>query len=544
MPVTQSTEEPCLRLSFRHVAERKAYVHLSGEARIRLCHKAGAPWAERAPDARLSKFQQETLRRRERHLIVHGGSRLGKSVLGGCFGVIEFMLPSSFTAFVAGRYEHVNDEFKYLAKGLKTLFGDQKHAFTRFVHRAQTNYYAFDVESIWGARAVGYSVDVDEGEVLLGKEFSRVICGEGSRINPEVGETRIKRAIDGRLMNNPLGQETGYLTIFTTPSGYDGLSSFEWDRVDKRTKGKLEKAHYGRAPFAESYWLLEASVLNNPAYDRKVYEARKREAEESGDTAAFDEQYRGLRTYATGRVYREFKDSRARVPLPDPDLIRTMRLGVGIDTGACFGAVLVGLDRSRNLWWLGDVYTEKRHVRDSCADTRRMIETILGPVFDTADYSVLCDAIDIWVIDPASQSKLEVSEYLGDVPFQHPARGKGKFELLPTIDAIREVMHEDRFFLVDTCTSTWDQIRKYTWKRTRTGDKNKLLVVREPNKGNDHCLDAGRLVSVPMMELGPREEPAVVVPWNQAHQESMRASVWGPLNKMLRDARERGPMSC
>lgn len=524
--------------------ERRAYIRLSGDARVKLAERAGAPWAERDPDAKLSEFQKDVLHRNERHLIVHGGSRLGKSVLGGAFGVCEFMLPGSSLAFVAGRYEHVNDEFKHFASGLKRLFGKHQHAFTRFVHKAYGNYYAFDVCGIWGARAVGYAVDQDEGEVLLGKEFSRVICGEGSRIAPEIGDTRIKRALDGRLMNNKLGEESGYLTIFTTPSGFEGLSSYEWDRIEQKTKGDLSAVHYGRVPFPETYWLMEADVLANPAYDRAVYEARKKEAEATGDTAAFDEQYRGLRTYASGRVYREFMESRQRVDMPDAAHIRTMRLGIGIDTGACFGAVLAGLDRDNFLWWLGEVYTEKRHVRESCSDVRRMIESVLGPVFDTANYAQLQEAIDLWVIDPASQQKLEVGEYLGDAPLQHPSFGYGRFELLPTIDRLRQTMNDDQFRLVRDMSTAYDQLRKYVWKRVKTGEKQKLLVVREPVKANDHLLDAGRLVSVPLMELGPLEEPPVLPSFEDAYREASRQAVWNPLRKILRDADECGGIAC
>lgn len=533
-----------LTLTFQDVISRRAYLRVGGEAKIKLLQMAGAPWADRDPQADLSSFQMEVLRRRERHLIVHGGSRLGKSVLGAGLGICELMLPRSFTAFVAARYEHVNDEWKHFATGLKRLFGQQPFAFITWVHKYKQNYYAFEVETVWGSRAVGYAVDVDQAEVLLGKEFSRVIVGEGSRVNPEVGDTRIKRALDGRLMNNALREESGYLTMFTTPDGFQGLSSYEWDRIEKQTKGDFSKVHYGEVPFPETYWLREADVRENPAYDLDVYAARQAEAIASGDTSAFDEQYRGLRTYASGRVFREFLEVKHRVPMPSVDLIRTMRLGVGVDTGACFGAVLAGVDRERRLWWLGEVYREKKHIRDCCAAVREMLVSVLGPVYDSADFDALSEAIDIWVVDPASQQKAELSEYLGDAALEHPSRGQGRFELLPTVDRLREVMQEDRFLLVDDLVDTHDQIKKWVWKRHKTGERQKLLIVREPIKGNDHLLDAGRFVSIPLMELGPQEEPPVVASFNQSYGEAMRQSVWAPLRKILDDAEERGGVRC
>lgn len=542
--MSSSSPAKTLTLSLQDVISRRAYLRVGGEAKIKLLQKAGAPWADRDPLADLSEFQKEVLKRRERHLIVHGGSRLGKSVLGGGLGICELMLPHTFTAFIAGRYEHVNDEWKHFAAGLKRLFGEQPFAFTTWVHKHKQNYYAFEVETVWGSRAVGYAVDVDSGEVLLGKEFSRVIVGEGSRVNPEVGETRIKRALDGRLMNNKLREESGYLTMFTTPDGYEGLSSHEWDRIETKTKGDLSAVHYGRVPFAETYWLREASVLENPAYDTTVFDARKREAEAAGDTAAFEEQYLGLRTYASGRVFREFMETKHRVNMPPPELIRRMRLGIGIDTGACFGAILAGLDKERKLWWLGEVYLEKRHIRDCCADVRTMVVDVLGPVYDSADFNELAPAIDIWVADPASQVKVELSEYLGDIAIEHPARGQGKFEQLPTIDQLREMMHDNKFHLVHDLAKTHEQIKKWVWKRTKTGERQKLLVVREPVKGNDHCLDAGRFVSIPLMELGPQDEPPVIVSFSQSYSDALRQSAWSPLRKIMEEAEEAGGIMC
>lgn len=536
------TEAKQLKVSLRDVINQRAYIRFSPDAKIALCHKAGAPWAEKNPNAQLSDLQKQVLSRRERHKIIHGASRLGKSVLGGCEGIIDMMLPFQKVAYVAARYDHVAAEWQYLYKGLKNLFGDRAQAFQRIVYKHQANYHEYDVHTIWGSRARGYSVEVDEGEVLLGQEFTRVICGEGSRIPVAVGDKRIKRAIDGALMNNEtLRKETGYLSIYTTPSGYDGLSSSEWDKIEKQTRGKLERLHYGRVAFAESYWVREADALENPAYDRAVYEARKREM----DPAAFDEQYRGLRVHTTGRVYREFREGLHVVSMPDKDHIKTMRFGIGIDTGSCFGAVLKGVDAERVLWTLGEVYTEKSHIRESCLEVRHMIEAVLGSVFDTTEYARLADLIDIWVIDPASQHKTEVSEYLGDICLELPGRNMGRFELLPTIDQMRQLMEQGRNMVADSCENWIDQAKKWTWKRTKTGNSaGGMIAIREPIKAFDHVLDADRFVTIPLEELGPRTEPLPSVSLKDAVKQEQRERIFGPLRDMLQRGEDQGGTWC
>lgn len=530
-----------LRVSLQDVFEKRAYIHLSPEAKIKLCELAGAPFAEKNPGAKLSDLQREVLSRQERLKIVNGGSGLGKSTLGGCEGLCALILPFRSVAYVAARYEHVAKEFQYVIKGFRKLFADQQHAFTRFVFKNQAAYHEYHVETIWGSLSRGYTVDVNEGEVLLGSEFTDVILGEGSHIPQEITDRRIKRAIDRALTNNALGQELGYLSVYTTPKEFEGTSSHEWDVVDKAGRGDLTVFNYGKVPFQQTVWLREADVLENPAYDRETYYARQR----TMDADAFAEQYQGKRRHASGRVYKAFNESRDRVPMPGPTKIAGMRLGLAVDTGAFFGCVLAGLDRDRHLWCLGNVKTEKVHLRESCRQVRHMLERVLGPVFDSADFNELMDRLDLWTIDPASQQKLEVSEYLNDAPFVLPSREKGKFELLATIDQVVETMVEGRFKIVDECGELLEELRKYTWKRTKTGDKNKLLVIREPVKANDHCLDAMRFIAIPLLEDGPKtgpiEESANI--YDHFNRE-LRESITKPLTNIMERAAEKDGLWC
>lgn len=128
-----------LRVSPSDIVEQRAFIRVSPEAKVKLCHLAGAPWWDKDENAKLSKLQVEVLGRPEREKIVHGGSRLGKSVLGGCEGIIEAMLPHSKTAIVAARYDHVAHEFQYVHQGMRKLFEGVPQAFVRLVFRSTQN---------------------------------------------------------------------------------------------------------------------------------------------------------------------------------------------------------------------------------------------------------------------------------------------------------------------------------------------------------------------------------------------------------------------
>lgn len=529
-----------LRVSPRDLLDRRAFVRLSPEAKIALCHKAGAPWSDKDPDAKLHDLQKEVLGRPEREKIVHGASRLGKSVLGGCETLCDAILPFTKTAIVAARYDHVSHEYQYVYAGMRNLFRDTPQAFKRLIYRHSQNYHDYECSTIWGAEVRGYSTDSDEGAALLGQAFTRVVLGEGSHISSDILDKKIMRAIDGALMQRSDGstRETGYLSIYTTPKGYEGCSAAEWDRVQKQTGRKPEKLHYGNVPFPESVWVREANILENPAYDRNVFEARKR----SLSKHAFEEQYLGKMTFRTGRIYAEYDEDRHMRPMPPPEMIKEMRLGVGIDTGSYFGAVLVGISKDNMKWVLGEVYTQQVPISESMEQVREMIIEILSPIHGTREFDLLKERVEMWLVDPASQHKMEIIEAL-DIALGTPSRDQGKFELIPTIDQVRDLFKHDEIIVVDGCDWTTDQIKKYVWKQVKAAGGTgaaKAPVVTEPKKGYDHLLDALRFIIIPLNQLGPLEEIPPPVTLQEAWEAHRKNRIFGPLKDAMRRGERQG----
>jgi hypothetical protein len=524
-------------VSFKDVVEGRAFIRLPFVSKLILCHWAGAPWADKDPDAHLHGLQTEVMAHREREQIVHGASRLGKSVLGGCKGVVAAHIPKRKGAVVAANYMHVGHEWQYLYKGVRRLWRDHPQAIKRLTFKNQHNYYDFDCEMVWDTRLIGISTENEEGAALLGREITDVILGEGSHISKNIFETKLLRAADGALMG--LGDfdsmlEIGNISIFTTPKETQGCSASEWERVMKQTRRKPELLHVGRVPWAQSVWIREASILENPAYDRRVFNVRKNTL----TARAFEEQYLGKMGNASGRVYSAMEDTRHVVPRPPPDLIRGMKLGVGFDTGAFTAISLCGLTKQRKRWVLGEVQTEKQTLSYSVARMKEMLVEVLRPVFLTDDADEIIKYIDVWAIDPASQHKLDLMEQLGDeIGLEHPNARDQRF-LLESTNKLNTWFEEDGLFIAEECELTVDQYRKWLWKVVKQKGLE-ATFVKEPAKGNDHLCDASRFILLCLENHGPHVTPPRPVTFKEAWERAQRDAVHGPLQRMLADARER-----
>lgn len=558
---TSSSESPphpaaspgSITVSFADVWAGRAYIRIPPIGRVLLAHWAGAPWWDKDSDAFLHGQQTEALMRKEREKIVHGGSRLGKSVLGGgCDALATMLIPRARLGIVSDKYEHVGDEWQYLDRGLRTLFPDG-HAFVRLAFRNSQNYHDFEAHTIWGALGRGFSAESDEGGNLLGKPFDKVIVGEGSKVSKMVLDARIMRACNGALMRPQDGspvRETGYISIYTTPDEFSGCSAAEWERVMLQTKREPERLHYGATPFASTVWIREADVLENPHYDRTAYEA----ARASMDSRAFAEQMRGKMVYATGRVLHHYEPLRhLRAPL-SPEEVRALRLGVGLDTGAYTGWVLAGIAPDRHKHILGELYTEKLDFAKSMDLWRAKLVELLLPAFPVLAESASVDdavstierlqLIDVWAVDPASQHKLDFSARMPFILTPATAVAGGKLELLPSLDLYNRWFRDNEISLVQPETGILQQqLERYRWKTASVSRAGlaKEPSVKEPHKEYDHLIDSSRFVLSELERMGPRAA-APLADWADVWRKRRTNTVFGPLQETLRRAEAAGGM--
>lgn len=525
MPVDRDATS--VRITLSDLMGGGAYVHLPFEAKVKLLHKAGAPWNDHDPKARLSPVQQEALRRRERELLLHGGSGLGKSVLGASFGLVELAIPGSKTAIVGATYDDCAAEFAYVYQGFLELFG--RNGASKLIYKNSLQHHDMQIETWWGSRIVCLSMDREDGAAALGKEFDLLILAEAAGISTFVLRNRLLRAIDRRSKSLSGGhqRETGRIVLFTTPRGQTGCSTDEWERVVETTGGKPERLHFGNAPWHETVWIREANVLENPSYSREVFEARRKTL----DADSFAEQYLGKITRRSGAVMKEFDRERHMKPRPSAGMIRRMRLGWGIDTGKNFAAILAGVTPENKKYVLAEVYTKEYSTSMNCDDIRAATVEALREAYPEhaqgretveAIFETLKDAIDVWYADSASQHKEDLAEQL-DVPILF-----AKIELLSSLSSLRDMFRDDSIQLSDELVwLPWELVR-LAWKPQT--ERNTFSASRYmPQSGNDHAVDALRFVLSGLDQFGVPDERSALPSFEEAFERQTRYEAFGHL---------------
>jgi len=493
------------------------------EAKVKLCHKAGAPWSPQDPDAELSQFQVEALGREERLKVIHGGSRLGKSVTAACEALCVLALPGQKIAVVAAIYELLDSEFRYVHDGFLRLFGRGAASRLRCINLPAQK--EFVIETIWGSDCKGYSVDRENGQALLGKEWDLAVLGEGSQVDADVWLHKVLRGLDGRIKKTKTSmRRTGRACIYTTPNAYSGASSYEWDQAYKITRGHPEELHVGKVPWPQTVWLREGSVMENPAYDKDVFESRRK----SLTKAAFEEQYLGKRVRRSGLVMSDFDKERHLKPLPSAQRIRAMRLGVGIDTGKDFAALLCGLERDGTKWVLDEVYTHEFRTSENADEIKHMVTDALSEAFGTDEWEKLRDYIDLWFVDSNSQDKLNLDEFL-DVGLC-----ANKIDWLPTVNKVRDMFASNRLFLNEDIANLPDELGNYLFKENK--DARQSGAHFKSGVGRDHAIDCLRFILIPLEDAGPLEPEDVPLTEAQAFEKEQRNRLIGPLLASMKES--------
>jgi hypothetical protein len=394
------------------------------------------------------------------------------------------------------------------------LFGSG--AATRITYTNTQTHHDMQIESVWGSLVRTFSTDRKDGDAILGKEFDLIVLGEGSKIASDTFDRKIWRAADRRVKINPdtgYYRRTGRVCVFTTPTAYEGCSAAEFERVKARGKGDKTclNADKDGVNWLESVWLREAANVENPPFSKEAIAAAKRRL----PADIFEEQYLGLMRRRAGLIYKEYDPQLHDQPLPSPERIRNMRLGLGMDTGKIFSAILMGVEPDNTKWVLGEVYTKEESISSNCVYVKKMLYDILGAILTDMPcerdvdedienaFKDLHDQIDVWRIDDASQHKEDTFELLG-VPISFD-----QLEVLGTIDRVREWFNNEQLYIAKETTIDPDEgeglrweLGRYAW-RTASKITGSSKAVLQPVKKDDHACDALRIVGIPLDSAGP-----------------------------------------
>lgn len=456
-------------------------------------------------------------------------------------------------------YKHVLIEAALVEKGFKKLFGKTtQHAAPKLIFRDQKNYTEFQINTAWGSSVRGFSLGHGEGQQVLGEGYDHIVLAEGDLIPPELYRRRIKRALDRRAQKERNGYQnySGSVSIYTTSHFGEGIASSEFNRVTDDDSDEPEVVDTipigkGRAtvdvkrrakdygienrPWYSSVYVEQASVLANPAYSFEAYEASREEMIEE-DPDAFYEQWHGEVRQRSGRVIKEFQKHRHVIPPPTNEKLCRMRLGIGIDTGVNFAAVLCGIDKNNVKYILGEAFTRRAHIYESAEELMHMCVDVLAEAFDVKtsgdvqkDFSKVKNFIDCWFVDKASQSKLELSEAL-DVPLEY-----AKLPLEGTLGQMRDLFSRDELYISEECVQWIKDVGRYVWRDKRLSENNNLNT-----SSHDHLIDAARyIICGGLIPAGPlEEEEKAPHTFEEAYKEHIKEQLdW---KRSLREAEQLG----
>lgn len=518
------------------------WIEYEPEAKMNLLRAAGAPWSDVDPEAKLSELQVEYFNHRERTKLLHGGSGVGKSVVGAGDCIVALMYPGDCVAVIGAEYENCEKEFRYIDQGMRALFPSLA-AFRRIACVSRQNYHDLECSTIWGSECFAFSMEFNDGKAALGETINHATISEAAQVSIALINKRVVRALDRALMKRPgypFSRETGTLTLPTTPDEHRGTGcSSEILRARKKlTKNDLGKLRYGRTKYEETFWFREAGVLENPAYNADVYHANKATMKPH----EFEEVYEGKMTSASGRVYSRFSESKHVRPMPSRAARQAMRFALAVDTGAYFAANLVGITPDREIWWLGESHSEKETTKVQVAGLVEMVLRVMPYDFRN-DVSRALARIDLHIIDPSSPFKLDIMDHLPAFHYESPTRNQGKFDLMPTISQIGELFEADKLFIVDELEYTIEELLTYIWKSQRSPARQGVYMVREPARDHDHHMDANRMGTIPLLELGPLDTPSAEGPVDPYRQLAMDR-IHNPLKHLLQQAERQGGRWC
>lgn len=277
--------------------------------------------------------QLKALASPERHIVVKGSARGGKSFLLAMFGLMFLMIPGVEVWILARIYDDAESEVEYLENFLKTMFHPVDHHMYKFQFDRKTG--EASIETKWGS-----VLHVKSGKAkgsITGRELEGILVAEPAWVDASLFE-EVRARMSSRL---------GRIFAMGTPKGFGQFLGrmIRMTSRDMRTGKKLpENARLiaNGCPWGQSIYQYNISPKDNPEYVKSEIEAAKSELTATEYAAEFE-----------GRMVGE---TNAKFPHITPeslvhisrDVLSNCTFVLGIDQGERnFGACILGWDGDR-----------------------------------------------------------------------------------------------------------------------------------------------------------------------------------------------------
>ncbi len=211
------------------------------------------------------------------------------------------------------------------------------------------------------------------------------------------------------------------------------------------------------------YLVVQCRSCDNPYFPKDEYNRVKA----TMDARTFRRRYDGLFEKMEGLVYEDLSLEH----IIEPKVIQFKEVICGIDWGFTNQAAIaiIGID-SDNTFYLIDEYYQSG---------RTTLEIIEKLKYFTNQYK-----IRFYYPDPAEPDRLEEMKRAGLYPREV---NKGKDSVINGINAVRELIRQNRFKIFNICRYALEEFSIYHYPESQEGSEKE-----EPVKENDHLMDAIR----------------------------------------------------
>ena len=234
---------------------------------------------EKRKDPRDHEGQLAVLSTPNRHAIIKGPARAGKSFSLAILGFLHLLIPGVEIWLLSRVYDEAEPEFKYLEGFLRTAFYPvDNHMFTRTYDKKTGEAY---IETKWGSL-----IKVKSGKAkgsITGHELEAILVAEPGWVDGDLFE-EVRARMSSRL---------GRIFAFGTPKGFGGFLGrlMRTTTRDMRTGKRLApgaRLIENGCPWSQSIFEYEMKPEQNPEYVTSEIEAARSELTASEFASEFE----------------------------------------------------------------------------------------------------------------------------------------------------------------------------------------------------------------------------------------------------------------
>lgn len=437
----------------------------------------------------------------ERHIIVTGAARGGKSKALGMIALLYYLIPGTESWILARVYDDARSEMEYLDAYLNTLFGGIKNRIMKKESDSKTG--EVTLLSKWGAEFKVKSAKA-KGSITA-REVDAILAAEPGWLPDDIYE-EVRARLSSRL---------GRIFAFGTPKGMGGFIGRVVNMTgrDPKTNKILRLTADKRTiaagmPWVSSLLAYTMDPSDNPAYVKAELAAARMELTDAEYAAEFE----GKMVAQEGSHFHQITPDHLRIITPDE--IQKSVFVAGIDQGERnFGCVVVA-------WDWDTAYITSEFFDNSDNTIKRNIDQLrehipywirkIGGNPHNWGLTIFDQDPPVWNI--LSELEEEGRKWPTDITYRHRNQlKKGDNWRVETTDFINELARNKKLvFDVRFADLLHDQLLRvltapYNDKTEATSNR-KGWIVQDAWRG-DHVLDAFMLAMYTVMTNALVEVP-------------------------------------